>query len=489
MKLFFTILWFLLFTKAFFFWVWLWQLKEYHLGRFRAHFEAQKFKKIISSFWRKKIPKFTKKIIVIVGFGILIEGLILISIYGLENKWFYLMLFVLLLLCPLISSLIVLFFQIPTYFLRKRILKKATQKREKFKNLLVIGITGSYGKTSTKEFLAKILAKKYKVLKTPKHINAEIGIAQTILNELTKNHQIFVCEIGAYERGKIKEVCQMIKPKIGILTGINEQHLSTFGSQENIIKGKFELIESLPEDGLAIFNGDNKFISNLKSQISNLHLKSKIFCSTKEKLDLWAEDIKVEKGSISFKVFSKDGDSADFKVNLIGAQNIENILLAALCAKELGMNLREIAEICSQFKPLEGAMRLLRGKEGLNILDATYSANPHGVISHLEYLKIWPGKKVIVMPCLIELGEAAKRVHQRIGKKIGQVCDLAIITTRDYFKELKKDTQKTGMPPENILLIEKPKEILEKIKNFCSPEDIILLESRVPQILVKMLIK
>ncbi|MBZ9572745.1 UDP-N-acetylmuramoyl-tripeptide--D-alanyl-D-alanine ligase [Patescibacteria group bacterium] len=490
MKIFVAILWFLIFFKTLFFWVWLWQLKEYHFGRFRAHFETQAVKKLISSFWRIKFPKFTKKTIVILFSGIVLEGLIIFYIFPLKNIIFYLLLLILLILSPVISSLLILLFQIPTAILRKRVLKRAQQKIEKFKNLLVIGISGSYGKTSTKEFLAEILSKKFKVLKTKKHINAEIGIAQAILNELTEDYEIFIVEIGAYERGKIKEVCQMIEPKIGILTGINEQHLSTFGSQENIIKAKFELMESLPQNGLAIFNGNDKIIKNEKLKIKNYNPKLKIvkFCSTEEKIDLWAEDIEMEKEEISFKVFSKSGDSADFKVNLIGAQNVENILLATLCAKELGMKLKEIAEICSKLKPLKGAMQLLKGKRGLNILDATYSVNPQGVLSHLDYLKIWLNKKIIVIPCLIELGSASKEIHQKIGEEMGKICNLAIITTKDRFKELKQGAQKSGMPLENILLLEKSKEIFRQIKAFSSPGDIILLESRVPKKLINLLL-
>jgi len=469
MKIIITILWFLIFTKTLFFWVWLWQLKEYHFGRFRAHFETQKIKKIISSFWRIKFPEFTKKTITILGTGILLEILILFYIFPFSNKKFYLILLILLGLSPIISSLLLLSFQIPTVILRKRILKKATQKREKFKDLIVIGITGSYGKTSTKEFLAEILSRKYTVLKTPKHVNAEIGIAKTILNELKEDHQIFVCEIGAYERGKIREVCQMIKPKIGILTGISEQHLSTFGSLENIIKGKFELIESLPENGLAIFNGDNKYCQNLYHQTE---IPKKLVFRSDYQFDLTGK-----------KLFPWD---------------VENLALAASAGEYLGIERKEIKKALLE---LESPIKVKKGIGGLTIIDGTYSANPKSVISHLDYLEKITGnpkekpaasygpRKIIIMPCLIELGKAARRIHQRVGEKIGKVCDLAIITTKDYFKELKAGAQKAGMSNDEILLIEKPKQILEKIKNFTKPGDTILLESRVPSRLVALLIK
>ncbi|PIR71919.1 MAG: hypothetical protein COU42_03070 [Candidatus Nealsonbacteria bacterium CG10_big_fil_rev_8_21_14_0_10_36_24] len=294
-------------------------------------------------------------------------------------------------------------------------------------------------------------------MKTPKNINAEIGIAKTILNELKPEHQVFIAEIGAYERGKIKEVCRMLGPKIGILTGINEQHLSTFGSLENIKKAKYELIESLPrtiivrglpEDGIAII---------------------------RDKLDLRADDIRVEKEYIFFKV-----SGVNFKVNLLGIHNIDNILLSASCAQKLGMSLEEISRACLKIKPEQGGMKFLR-KDAPVVIDSSYSANPDGVIADLDYLKTLrqaQGKLIIVMPCLIELGRVSKEVHKRIGRKIGEVCDLAIITTRDYFKEIKKTAEIGSL---QIFLIENPKEIIAKIKEFCKNDDVVLLEGRVPK--------
>ncbi|MCK4781531.1 hypothetical protein KAS79_01215 [Candidatus Parcubacteria bacterium] len=536
------IFWFIRTVKAILFWLYLWQLKEYHIGRFKAHFQTAKGKQLLLN------KLFFSKIIILCGFFILqyisvqpgffdkIADFFLLSlvfaffaIYFIEaakaindyisksflkpvltikirflffivfiftigflffNLFYYSRPLVGLLLfdifTPIVVSLIVLAFQPFTVLLRNRIIKKATIKREKYKNLLVIGITGSYGKTSTKEFLYTILSEKFgkdKILKTTKHQNSEIGISQCILNNLKPEHKIFICEMGAYNRGGIKLLCDIAKPKIGILTGINQQHMATFGSQENIIKTKFELIESLPEDGTAILNGDNE---NIKSKISTRGGNSK-FYSIKEKMDFWAYNIEVEKEFVSFKVFSKDGDFAEFKVNLLGAKNIENILAAACCAKELGMNLKQISRACAKIEPMSGSGKLIKNKQGINIIDASYSANPNGVISHLEYLKIWQGKKIIIMPCLIELGKAAEQVHQEIGEKIGEVCDLAIITTKECYNNMKESAIKSGMSEQNILFLENPKQIFEKINSFSQKGDIILLESRVPKKLIKEL--
>lgn len=444
-----AILWLVLETKLLFFWLWLWQLKEYHFGRFKAHFETQKIRKFLFSFIGPRYPKLTNKILVILGSGIIIEFLILSRLFSLLDNLFYLWLLILIILAPALFSLLVLFFQFPVGILTKTIMRKAQRKREETKDLIVIGITGSYGKTSTKEILATILSEKFRVLKTKEHTNAEIGIAKTILRDLKPEHQIFIAEIGAYERGKIKQVCKMLRPKIGILTGINEQHMSTFGSQENIIKAKYELIESLPEDGTAFFNAKNQYCREL-------------FKRTNIKKILYGNE------------------SATFE-----NQNIE---AAIAVAKELGMTDEEILEAEKGIDEKFLKLQVKKGRNEINFIDSTYSANPDGVIAHLDYLKTLSGRKVIVMPCLIELGPASSGIHRKIGRKIAEICDLAIIVTKDYFREIESGAIEAGMPPNNILLIENPKKIIEKIKNYCGTGDTVLLEGRIPREVIEQLV-
>ncbi len=496
-KLSVSLIWFFLNLKLFLFWLWLWQLKEYHRGRFRAHFETQGIKKFLVSFYRFRYPKFTKKVVLIFGTGIFLEVFFLSFIFSLPEKIFCLAIFFSLILSPLIFSLLILFFQLPTFLFRKVILLKAEKKIVQFKKKggVVIGITGSYGKSSTKEFLAEILSAKFNILKTEKNVNAEIGIAKTVLEKLKPDHEVFIAEIGAYERGKIKEVCQVIKPKIGILTGINQQHLSTFGSQENIVKGKFELIESLNKEGIGILNWDNDFIKNYFQRNKGKFKAGKIikcsfFKNKKEEVDFWVENFEIDKEYLLFQVFSKNSrknneKKNNFKVNLLGKQNVTNILLAIACAKELGMSFQEIASACLKINSNQGGIKFLK-KDKPVILDSSYSANPDGVLADLDYLKNYKGRKIVVMPCLIELGRAAGSIHREIGRKIGEVCDLAIITTNDYFKEIKKGAAETGMKGENILFIKNPDEIISRIKS-CEINSVILLEGRIPRKIIDLL--
>ncbi len=513
-----TLFWLTRTSKILLFWLYFWQLKEYHLGRLFAHFKTYKGKKLIfdpllffklvlvvcfflsetvffvfplilfllyfietlfflRSFFGKKVKKpiLTKKTSVLIFFGFLVLVLFpLILYFSLRNIfWFSFGLLIFDILTPKIVSIIVLLFQPFVFLMKKRILKKAKEKIKRQKNLTVIGITGSFGKSSTKEYLAAVLSSKFKVLKTRENQNSEIGIARCILNELKKEHQIFVCEIGAYNKGKIKEVCGVIKPKIGILTGINQQHMVTFGSPKNIVEGKYELIDSLPEDGLAFFNGENKYCREL-------------FEKTEKEKRLYkfsnVRDIRVTKDNLYFKY-----DSVDFKIDALGKQSILNILASFSVARELGMNIREIKESSREIKQEQSGAILFRNRTGLSVIDSSYSANPTGVLSHLEHLKLWQGKKIVVMPCLIELGKSSKKVHQKIGEKIGKICDLAFITTKDRFREIKNGAAKSGMKEENILFLQSPYKIFEKIKIFRGKEDVVLLEGRIPKEVIKLL--
>jgi len=474
-------LWFFRTIKAVLFWLYLWQLKEYHIGRFFDHFRTDKGKKIfanplfiikvifIPGFFllpvfvffalifiyifealkvlidvmrkRTKRPILTSKTIVLLFLSLLTEVLFifLLKLYveNILTVVFLLLLFDV--LAPVIVSFIVLLLQPLAVFARNRIIKRAKEKRNRFKNLLVIGITGSYGKTSTKEFLAAILSEKLKILKTKEHQNSEVGISQCILNDLKEEHEIFIAEMGAYNKGGIKLLCDIVKPKIGMVTGVNEQHLATFGNMENLLsaEGGEELIKSLPEDGMAFFNAKNEHCRNLYQKTT---IKKFLY-----------------------------GENAAFSGG-------ENILGAMAVAKELGMTDEEISRVCEKIDNKFPGIKIKKGINGLSVIDATYSANPDGVIAHLEYLKTLSksqGKIVIVMPCLIELGKASVKVHREIGKKIGEVCDLAIITTLDKFKEIKETVGSKAMFMDN------PKEIFEKVKSFCKEGDVVLLESRV----------
>ncbi len=391
---------------------------------------------------RWQLPVFTKKMILWLA---VIFGSQLLLFFVFQSVFFVLILEILFPLFIYLSLELVQFF---VFFAKKGLIEKAKKKRKKLKNLKVIGITGSYGKTTTKEILYRLLESKYKVVKTKEHINTEMGVAKTILNELKEDTEYFICEMGAYKRGEIKAICEIVQPEIGILTGINEQHLALFGSQENIIKGKYELIEALPEQGLAIFNGENKYCLELFEKTDKKKLKYN-----------FVKGIEVgEKGSRLVV------DSVKFETVLLGRYNVLNILGAVKLAVELGIGLEKCAEIVKGLEREIGGMVLKGG-----LIDSSYSSNPDGVISALDYLNLWQGRKAIVIQGLIELGSASQEIHQRIEKKILEVCDIAITTTKGVF--------------EKIEFVASPEKIVEKLKDA----EVLLIEGRVAKRLIELL--
>jgi len=452
---------------------------------------------LIKKRWR--LPKLTKKasLLVVLFFVILILGALVFA----EN--FFLFIILAEIAIPFLTFLLVELLQIPTFFIKKSIYKKAADKIKSHKNLISIAITGSYGKSSTKEFLYNFLSQKYKVLKTGGNTNTEIGVAQTIINSLTAEHQIFIAEMGAYRKGEIKLLCDIVKPKIGMVTGVNEQHLALFGSLENLLsaEGGEELAESLPRDGTLILNGDNKYCLDLYKKSKNPPEKNKKIYSLSNKTvnaDIWTESVAVNRGSLSFLVIDKTGELVNFEVKVLGKQNVQNILAAALAAKELGVSINESSQACKNISQEQAGMTLKLGKHGIYIIDSSYSSNPDGVLADIDYLSTFPGKRVIIMPCLIELGKKSAKIHGKIGKKIGKVCDLAIITTKDYFTELKNGflevQEKGGTGAEGkrrsvakCVLCDKPEDIYSMVTLLCKAEDAVLLEGRVPSKLLNLL--
>lgn len=501
--------WLIHVVKTTLFYLYLWQLKEYHIGRFIDHFRTAKGKQLLLNkilfgeivlllfpisflFFvlysldslktgldviqgRFRSPILTKKTIPLIGLSLTFAAMFLIVLVRGDllfraNSVRFLLLYSI--VVPIIISAIVFIFQPLAVIGRNRIVQKAKQKRARLKRLKVIGITGSYGKTTTKEMLAHILSQKFNVVKTPEHKNSEVGISQVVLSSLTDVHDIFVCEMGAYNKGGIKLLTDIVKPHIGIVTGVNEQHLATFGSMENLLsaEGGRELIAALPKDGAAFINQNSKF------KIQNYNAKCKIIIPE-------IPHVNVEKDHIFFQL-----EGEPIRLNILGAHNVENFVLAAAVARELGMSIEEMKKATESITQDFGAMKLKKGVNRLNIIDSTYSANPDGVIAALEYLKVWKGRKLIIMPCLIELGKASREVHRKIGEKIGEVCDLAIITTKDWFDELQQGAIAKGMEGGQILFQENPQKIFDMIKNLNQEEDVILLESRVPNDLIKLMI-
>ena len=299
---------------------------------------------------------------------------------------------------------------------------KAKKKLRSYSNLTVIGITGSYGKTSSKNILNEILSSKYITRPTPKNYNTPYGLMMTINNYMDKFDQILIAEMGAYVRGEIKKLCDFVKPKYGILTIIGQAHMESFGSQENIQKTKFELIESLPEDGVAILNRDDKL--QVEYQIQNKVRVKWIGIDNKE-ADVYATNLKCSKKGMEFDCHYQ-GSKVHLQTRLLGSYNVYNILAGVALGLELGIDIKDIKSSVAAIKSTEHRLELKKVGD-IYMLDDAYNSNPVGAKGALEVLKSMDGTRVVVTPGMVELGKLEKEKNYEFGKKIAECSDYAIL--------------------------------------------------------------
>lgn len=386
----------------------------------------------------------------------------------------------------LIISLIVFFTLLPTEIYREWMIKKATKKLQTNKKVLVIGVTGSYGKTSTKEYLAQVLSKNFQVVKTPGTNNTPIGIAKTILNNINDKTEIFIAEVAGYRIGNIAKTCKILNPKIGVLTAVSNQHVSIFGSLKNTMQAKYELITSLPKDGLALFNRNS---SNVYALFENPPMESKaekiLYATEYEKekytANIVAKNITVKKDSVFFDVIINN-KTLHFNAPVIGKQNIENILPAIFIANYLKIPQKIIVASVAELFNLPKTM-MKTEKNGRILIDDTFNASPESVLSAIEYAKLYVKKIIFVLMPLAELGEEGEKIHYQLGNVIGKICDYLYVTNSNYqsflekgIKESKGKCQLIYLPLDKIAI---------DLKEKAEKDDIIIFEGKEAGIVLK----
>lgn len=462
--LFILIVWQIL--KGLLFWLWLWQVKEYRLDRLRLHFSLSVGRKQllrslnIFYFGGWLIPKFTPRIFLSfllvcfanynLYFFLLKQTSFIVKHYPkLLFPAFAFVLVIIFLLLPLIIGLLNLAFSLILWPVKELILFLARTKIDKLQPL-VIGITGSFGKTSTKFILTQVLSAKFDVLTTPKSVNTPLGVAKIILVKLKKSHEIFVVEMGAYKIGEIKKLCWLTSPKIGILTGINNQHQALFGSFQKTKKAKYELVMSLPKDGLAVFNYANPTARAL--------------------------------GKITKRVAVKFYGKARrrYKTKLLGKFQQINIDAARVMASFLRIPLKDTLKQITSLEPEAGMLQMKKGLKGSKILDDSFSANYNGFLKALDILKEFKGKKrILVTPGIIELGKQSSKLHEELAKKAAAAADLIILTDENFYEVFKKGL---GEDNSNKLYLIKEKSDFKKIvKEHLNRRTVVLFEGRVPR--------
>ena len=356
----------------------------------------------------------------------------------------------------------------------------------------VIGITGSYGKTSTKYILHQILSQKFNTLMTPNSYNTPMGICKVIRGDLSAEHEIFIVEMGAYKRGDIRELCNLASPQIGILTAVGPQHLERFKSIENIAQTKYELIESLPVDGLAVFNCDNEICAGLANKREQTGSPVRRYAtepfpvtSVADAADLTATNIRHTADGLAFTVHvnvdTPDSADTEIRTRLLGKHNVSNILAAMTVAMECGMTLEEIREAVANVEPVPHRLQLTSGVGGVTIIDDSFNSNPVGAKAALEALnEIGDGKKVLVTPGMVELGERESEENRRLGEQAAHICDLIILVGPIRTKPILDGLKAAEYPSQQIIVALNLEEVKQHLATHVQAGDVVLFENDLP---------
>lgn len=367
----------------------------------------------------------------------------------------------------------------------------AKKKLRSVPDLTVIGVTGSYGKTSVKYYLDTLLKEHFEVLITPESYNTPMGVVKTIRSSLKPSHQIFICEMGARHVGDIKEICGIVHPEHGIITSVGPQHLETFFNMDNIVNTKFELADALPEVGLLFLNGDNEYIRNHSGKYKN-----KIFYTTGE----WAKvremesqieegevpqyyqtgDVKLSRTGTEFTVTAPDGEKETFQMRLLGEHNVINVAGAVAVANTLGIPLKQLKVPVRRIQPVAHRMQLLE-RGNYTIIDDAFNSNPVGSRAAVETLKQFEGVRILITPGMVELGEKEEEYNYKFGTYAADCCDYILLVGEKHTAPIHKGVLESGFSQERCRVFEKLEDALSFAYSIkAEGHKFILLENDLP---------
>jgi len=359
-------------------------------------------------------------------------------------------------------------------YIKSQIKSKTRNKIKKLqaRGLKIIGITGSYGKTTTKDFLYQILRTKYQVLKTPESFNTILGIAKVVDLELDESYQYFICEYGAFKKGSINELVDMVLPDFGILTGINEQHLEQFGTIEDIIREKFAMIEVIDPKQPIVINLGNKYITDHYKKFdrnyvcfgtsdSTFHIPHSTFDENSSKFDLIL-----------------DGKKYLATTPVFGQSNLQNILAAATMAYQLGITPKQIIESIAYLKPTPHRLEVKQFKNGITYIDNAFSSNVDGFKLALEFLKTFKKRpKILVTPGIVLLADRSNEIHRELGSFASKICDRIILVGQS---ERTKALEEGVGDIEKTMYIDKISEVWPTITSLDLKNPVVLIENDLP---------
>lgn len=351
----------------------------------------------------------------------------------------------------------------------KAIQEIAKLKREKY-NIPVVAITGSVGKTSTKDIVASVVSQKYNVLKTQGNMNNHIGLPMTILG--LKEHTAMVVEMGMNHSGEISVLTNIAKPTVAVITNVGTAHIGNLGSRENILKAKLEILEGLSSEGKLIINNDNDMLHNW--YIDNKEKYNIVTYGIENESRQMATNITYSENRSKFTLKNKDTNE-QIDVPVGGEAFVYNSLAAICVGKELGISIEKIKEGIAKFKLTKMRLDVQKSNKGYTIINDCYNANYDSMKSALEYLKNTNAKrKIAVLGDMLELGEYSKQLHHKVGEEVVKNKIDILIAVGNEAGEIANVAMKSGIETYHF---NNNNEAIEKLKELLEKEDAILIKA------------
>jgi UDP-N-acetylmuramoyl-tripeptide--D-alanyl-D-alanine ligase len=362
--------------------------------------------------------------------------------------------------------------------INRRYVNDARRILRSMPRLKVVGITGSYGKTSTKHYLHRILSERYSVAMTPGSFNTTLGVVRTVREHLRPYDEVFIVEMGAKQPGDIAEICELVHPTMGIITAVGEQHLESFKTVENVQRTKFELVDALPVGGVAILNDDFEYIrGRAVENVSRVVRYSAEGASVDGGERVRITDVRYGRAESSFAL---DGGEP-FTTRLVGRHNISNLAVAIVAARELGLADAEIRHAVASIEQVEHRLEVKRTVGGVTILDDAFNSNPHGAAAALEVLAAFTdGRRIVVTPGMIELGARQEHHNRELGRQMAAACDTAVVVGEYNRAAIMAGLAEGGFPADGIYAARDFADASAHVRGIVRAGDTILYENDLP---------
>ena len=389
---------------------------------------------------------------------------------------------------------ILLFFAVPSLLVAADVLLAPVQsvinrsfRRRALERLgevapVVVGVTGSFGKTSTKFAIARALGPPTVALATPGSYNTPMGVVRAINEGLSSDHRYLIVEMGAYQVGDIAELCALVRPTIGVLTAIGPAHLERFGSMDAIRQAKYEIVGRLPADGTAVMNTDDLTVRSLADSTDHVRV-IRYGLDPSGSPDVTARDHRYSPQGTTATIVDANGGQLPIETRLLGEHAIRHILAAVAVARLQEIPLAELGPRIAALEPIEHRLQLIAGTGGVTVIDDAYNSNPAGAAAALEVLADFDeadaSRIIVVTPGMVELGELQAEENEKFGLHAAAVADVLIVVGRVNRAAIVAGASKPNTKAQ-VITTDTLEEATEHLKALLRPGDVVLFENDLP---------